>query len=106
MKFHYLKGNFFRVIHVDGAIGGPTPNGMIHAALFSERFPIPIQTTNELKERSVIGVPISTVMRDGVVREVEADLMMTVETAKRIASWLTETAAAIESASQEKGTSL
>ena len=39
VRFHYLKSQLWRVVHVDGAIGGITPRGMIHAALYSEEEP-------------------------------------------------------------------
>jgi hypothetical protein len=27
LDYHYIKSNFFRVIHVDGIVGSITPNG-------------------------------------------------------------------------------
>lgn len=41
IRFNYIKSAQFRVIHADGAIGGVTPNGFIHMALFNERAAIP-----------------------------------------------------------------
>ena len=40
VAFDYIKGQHFRAIRADGAIGGITPSGSIHFALYSERHPI------------------------------------------------------------------
>lgn len=90
VKFHYIKASAFRVVHVDGAIGGMTPQGLFHAAIFSERFPIPLQATHPLMD-GAIGKATEVVVRDGIVRELEADLMMTLEGAKRLRDWLSTT---------------
>src|SRR5579864_8214012 len=39
--FHYVKSNYFRVIHADGMYGGLTPCGGIFFALYSDRQPLP-----------------------------------------------------------------
>ena len=41
MRFFYLKNPAFRVVHVDGAVGGVTPRGRIPMAVYSERPAIP-----------------------------------------------------------------
>src|SRR3989442_6878794 len=41
VTFHYIKSSQFRVVHADGIIGGVTPRGLIHIAVFSERPAIP-----------------------------------------------------------------
>ena len=90
VRFHYLKSNAFRVIHVDGAHGGITPKGQIQMALFNERHPIPQQTVHKLAADGSLGelVPAETVTKEGVVREVEAEAVMTLETAKSLVTWL------------------
>lgn len=88
ISFHYLKSSSFRTIHVDGAHGGVTPRGdAIHLSLFSERFPIPVQVTNEL-EHGQVGNELSRVSREGIVREVEVSAIMSIETAEKVANWL------------------
>ena len=44
IRFHYLKSPHFMTVHVDGAIGGPTPRGLLHAAVYAERVAIPNST--------------------------------------------------------------
>lgn len=97
IRFHYIKSGFFRVMHVDGAIGGPTPRGQIHMALFSERNPIPLVVTQTVEaDGTVKPEPSELVVRDGLVREVEADIVLNVDTARSLAKWLSDNADLIE----------
>lgn len=90
ISFDYLKSPFFRVIRADGAIGSITPNGHIHFALYSERPAIPRHIVHELDVDGRLGreVPNETVSRGGIVREMEVDVFLTVETAENIKQWL------------------
>jgi hypothetical protein len=90
VNFDYIKGNLFRVIHVDGAIGSITPQAMIHAALYSERPAIPQRLVHWLNPDGSLGERIEeeTATRGAVVRELEADLMMSVGVAESLANWL------------------
>jgi hypothetical protein len=98
LKFDYIKSNFFRVIHVDGAWGSVTPNLNIQMAIFNERRAIPKQTVQVINPDGTIGeeIPEKRVERDAVVREVEADLVMNLQTAKHIIIWLQQRVAQIE----------
>lgn len=91
VRFHYLKSNNFRVIHVDGAVGSSTPSGMgIHMTLFSERSAIPQQLEFELSEEGKIGkeIPESKITREGIVRELEVDAIMSLDRARALHAWL------------------
>ena len=88
VRFHYLKSSGYRVIHVDGAIGGPTPSGYIHMSMYSERNAIPIEQVQPINKDGSLGDPIETVKRDGVVRDMEIDAIMSIGTAKLIRDWL------------------
>jgi hypothetical protein len=92
IKFHYLKSSHFRVVHVDGIFGGLSPRGEVTFALYSERFAIPQQTEQVLNPDGSLGkdVPEGRVGRDGVVRELEVEAVMTTETARGLRDWLTE----------------
>ncbi|HLW54414.1 MAG TPA: hypothetical protein VKW06_16380 [Candidatus Angelobacter sp.] len=48
--FHYVKSNYFRVIHADGMYGGLTPCGGIFFALYSDRQPLPELTVQSVLE--------------------------------------------------------
>ena len=92
VRFEYIKSNLFRVIHVDGAIGGLTPSGNIHMAVFNERLAIPQQIVIAVNPNGTLGGELkeSRVVREGVIREMDADLMMDLPTAKSILKWLKE----------------
>ena len=55
----YIKGQFFRVVHADGIIGGSTPQGQLHIAFYSERPPIPKRTVHQVSAGGALGSPNS-----------------------------------------------
>jgi hypothetical protein len=78
IKFHYMKGHFFRVIHANGAVASIAPAGDIVISIFSERPPIPQLTVQSLNESGMAGEEILSerVQKDGLVRELEVSLML------------------------------
>jgi hypothetical protein len=98
VPFHYIKANDFRVVHVDGAIGSVTPRGLIHAALYSERLPIPWMSTHRIKPDGQLGPPEAQDIRSGLVREVEVSLMLDRGTAESLRNWLTEQISVLDNA--------
>ena len=90
IRFHYIKANGFRVIHIDGAHGGITPRGAIFAALYSERSPIPETTTHPIAEDGTLGEENKEdrKAREGIVREVEVGIMMDLGSAEAFHQWL------------------
>jgi hypothetical protein len=105
LVINYIKSTRFRVIHCDGVVGAPSPKGdSIHAALFSERLPIPVQTIHELEDGRVSG-ELSRVSRSGVVREVEVDVIFSLDMAEAMANWLLDHVQKIRTAIQSSGES-
>ena len=98
VRYHFIKSNAFRVFYVDGAHGGITPKGQIQIALFNERHPIPQQIVHKLDADGSLGDVIAeeTVGRQGIVREVEAEAIMTLETAKSLIAWLSRSVKQLE----------
>jgi hypothetical protein len=93
IKFDYIKSNYFRVVHVDGIFGGNSPgHALITMAVWNERWPIPKQSVYGLQKDGSLGEEIveDRVTRNAVVREVETELIMTIETAKVMRDWLDE----------------
>lgn len=91
ISFDYIKSHQFRVVHVDGAFGGLSPNGRaIHMALFSERRAIPTKTVHALSETSHLGNEIreKRTQRDSFIRELEIDLVLDFDTAVNVQKWL------------------
>lgn len=93
LDIHYLKSPHVRTIHVDGAIGGLTPAARcISMSIFSERWPVPTQITNRLNTDGSVAEEIKDrrVTRRGVIREIEANLILDINTARAMKSWLEE----------------
>lgn len=88
LQFHYIKSNYFRVVHADGAVGGLTPSGMIHVALYNERPAIPKSVSHIIDEAGNLGRRVETDSRTGFVREIEVDTFITVATAESLVDWL------------------
>jgi hypothetical protein len=105
VSFHYIKSNSFRVVYVEGALGGPTPRGNISVSVFNERAPIPQKNVFEVLPTGELGAELveQRISRDGVVREVEVELVFTVESAKTFAEWLAEHVRRLEKAQRKDG---
>ena len=103
MKVDYIKSNYFRVVHADGIFGGLTPRGNIQMEIWSERQPIPKQTTYRLvEEGDGFGTPEeiveSRVVRDAFIREVEVGVVLDLGLAKSLIEWLKIRVEMLESA--------
>ena len=90
IRYHYLKSGFFRTIHSDGVYGGVTPHGNIHIAFYSERIPIPQQIEHVVKEDGTLGDEdrAARITREGVVREVDVDVVVSLGLAIALRKWL------------------
>jgi len=98
ITFNYIKGTQHRVIHIDGAMGSLTPQGFVVANLYSERFPIPKETTHTVIDgKGVSGVPDMIEGKKGIVREIDVTAVLTPESAKRLGEWLIAKANEFES---------
>jgi hypothetical protein len=97
IEFDLIKSNLFRVIHADGAIGGVSPQGYVHMALYNERRAIPTKIVHAL-DGSKLGSEIQSKRegRRGMVREIEADIVLGIEEARALQMWLTNQISQIE----------
>ena len=105
LRFHFIKSNSFRVVHADGAYGGITPHGYIHMALFNERIPIPQETEHIIGPDGTLGdeVEESRIARTGVIREVEVDVIMNLNTATALYDWLEKKISILKDAVNKQG---
>lgn len=92
VKFHYLKANYFRVVHMDGVFGGLSPTGDIFMSIFSQRPPIPQITVQPVKENGELGDEALSerIVKEGVVREIEVGIAVRPEIAETLIKWLQE----------------
>ncbi len=105
VAFDYIKSQHFRVVRADGAIGGLTPTGNIHFALYTERHPIPRRLVHQMEEGGLGAVlPNETVARDAIVREMDVDVFVTIGVARSLHQWLGEKIAEWESRNTERST--
>lgn len=89
LTFHFIKTQDYRTIHVDGAWGGLSPQGeYIHMAVYSERYPVPQQLKHKVDQDGRVGKEIGRLGREGVIRDVHADLVFDIKTAETIRTWL------------------
>lgn len=89
VAFHYIKSNGFRTLHGDGIIGSVTPRGLIHFAVYTERPAIPQIVVHEVDSQGKVGNVVGSPMgRDGIVRELEVDIVLDLRTAQSFREWL------------------
>jgi hypothetical protein len=96
IEYHFVKSNYFRVLHVTGAYGGITSNLLIHMNVYGDRTPIPKTMGHEIRADNRIGTETRREGKQGVIREVEADIVIDVETAKAMVHWLNDKIVAVE----------
>lgn len=88
VKFHFEKGKHFRVVHVDGALGGCTPTREIFVSLYNQRSAIPRLIEQELLPNGQLGEEVHREGKEGIFREMEIGLVMTPMVAEEIAKFL------------------
>lgn len=103
IKFHYIKSPHFRVIHVDGAIGGITPAKNIHISLYSERAAIPQIITQKLNPDGSLGDKVSESGKEGMVREMDVDVIVSLSAARSLRDWLDQTIHSLEEVQASSG---
>lgn len=88
--FNKISSNF-RELHVDGAFGGITPKGQFNINFFAERMAIPKSTDFKIVNNKLEKIADSADSKNGIIREFETGVYMSVETAREIHKWLGET---------------
>ncbi len=73
---------------MDGAWGSITPQAVIHMALYSERWNTPEETLLRLEEGRVTDVPDPEKNERMLIREIEADIFLSEESAASLVKWL------------------
>ncbi|QEG23890.1 hypothetical protein [Mariniblastus fucicola] len=89
IEFHFLKSNQFRSIHCDGIFGGVGGDGNLHLTVYSERSAIPKLLVMETQD-GVLTKELRREGKTGVIRDVEANLVLGLDTAVELSKWLQE----------------
>lgn len=104
LEIHFLKSDYFRVIHASGVWYGGDAQKNLHLTFFNERNPIPKKIVINLNDQGhVMGEDES--QRDtkvGVIREMEVDVILSFQAAVEFHRTLGENLQAIEKATKDK----
>jgi hypothetical protein len=94
VEYRYVKSPLFRVIIVDGGIGGPDARGRVSMAIYSEHRNVPETAYHAVTPEGNQGDELLAKRKGGggFIREVEAQLVMSPAQAEHIAKWLLEQA--------------
>ena len=98
VRFNWVRSSHFRVIHADGAYGGITPYGNVFFSLYSDHPALPVSTVHSLTDEGALGPELSgeKKLQDGVERELEVSVVMTLDTARALQRWLDERVKVLE----------
>ncbi len=88
VTFHFVKSPHHRVIRVNGAVGGVSPQNEVMATLYVERPPIPESITHNLLPIGLDNTIKRQTVKRGIVREAEVTLSLDPVIAKSLALWL------------------
>ena len=88
LDFHYIKSNSFRAVHCDGVWGGATPRGYISMCVYSERSALPKKLTHQLLENGRLGRETGRKSKEGIIREVEVEVILDLAMAQNLTKWL------------------
>lgn len=103
LRIEYVKSQFFRVLHCDGAFGGTTPRLQLLITFYNERFPIPKVLTYD---QTIAGAPGVEVLeeresKEGIIREVDVGVVLDLPAAKAFSAWLTAKISELETAREQ-----
>ena len=89
ITFDFVRSPSFRVVHSNGVWGGITPRRELSVSFFSERWAPPLHVTHSVKNGSV-GPEISREGATNIQREVEVEVLMSMEEAVHFHRWIGE----------------
>jgi len=86
VPIHFIKSMCFRVVHANGVWYGGDNQGNLHLTFFNERNPIPKKLVFNLNEHgAIVGEDASQRdSKEGVVREMEVDVVMSPQVAHEL----------------------
>jgi hypothetical protein len=97
VQISYIKSSFSPVAHADGVFGGPTPHGLLYIGFFSEHPKLPDTVQYAVDAAAKTLMPVSQPNRKAEwVREIEEEVIMSVELARSFRDWLDDKIKLIE----------
>ncbi len=98
IPIHFVKSSQFRVIHASGVWYGGDSQQNLHLTFFNERGPIPKKLVLNLNEQGIV-VSEDTAQREskeGIVRELEVDVILSLQAALELYKTLGENIKALQ----------
>jgi hypothetical protein len=100
LEFQFRNGTHFRVIYVDGAVGGVMPTGQIHMAIYNDRFALPQKLASPTGEATA-EIDLQADGGPHFIREIEAHLVFSLESAVGMRDWLDDKIRRLEAARRQ-----
>lgn len=97
----FIKSNLFRMVYAEGFLGGTTGEGNITLSFYNSRDAIPKRMRFQLDEEGNIQM-VGRELRADQVREVEVGIIMNVESARALQSFLSDLIADVEGTEESK----
>jgi len=88
IKAHYIKTQAYRSYFADGFIGGLSPGGKLYIEFFLQRAVTPRSIEYAIDERGLMGEEMGREGKEGMVRQIESGLMLDIDVARALQSWL------------------
>lgn len=100
LPVHFIKSTHFRVVHANGAWYGGDNQGNLHVTFFNERAPIPKMMVVNLDERGAVAGEDESKRetKRGIVREMEVDIVLSLQVAMELHQTLGENLKSIHEA--------
>jgi len=90
IRFFFEYDKDYRIIATNGVWGGTTPAGDIQLDFFVQKIGVPESILNRVTEDGRLGDEISRQPEKRVVRRLQVGVLMSVEDAEHLASFLTD----------------
>jgi hypothetical protein len=90
LQVRYVRSTAFRVLHADGVYGGVLPSLKIHMSFYEERGPLPNRVTYAISPEGAVKEASEIEIEEGIIREVETTVTMTLDMCKVFLEWLRE----------------
>jgi hypothetical protein len=99
---YYQRGRHYRTIEAEGAQAGITPRGKVQFTLFSELRPTPEFVLHRVSPTGNLGDVLEQVVKEGIVREVEVNVVMDLATTVQFIDLLQRTLQQIQALSEQR----
>ena len=98
MAIHFVKSSQFRVVHASGVWYGGDAQQNLHLTFFNERNPIPKKLVLLLNDQGMIvgDDPSEREAKEGIVREMEVDVILSFQAAVELHKTLGDNLKAIQ----------